>query len=294
MRKDLSLLTSGSFFFIIIAVMLSVAFLSAYDTSASFSRSVEYYENLLSDQELTGMKNESLFDFWTLTLFLWPITVAVLAAMSIAQENEGGMLSYLLTYRPRSWLVYLSKFLILSAVIALVCVASALIFNATFYFLSGETADWASVLGSAVFPMFGLIILSQLCMAIALLSRKKGFAPVTAICVMFLLTGVSNVAESDGLKQVMDGDFSSERSALFPVWDKVLVMLNPMFLDEGTVSVLGLENDYNSGIFYSGYFQLLTPGEYPIYIIGAILLLMAIGIALIQRQMPSRDRMQQA
>ena len=290
-EKDLRLLLSGSAPVFLLSAMLAIGFIAAYDASISFSQSYNYYSSL-PDFDLNELYAETIFYYWSLISFLWSLIIVVIAALFISQEKENGMLQYILTYRPRSWLVYISKLMTLFITIILIVLASIGIFQVVFFIVSSRSLPWTALLESCIYPIFAIVILSQLCILVSLLIKKKNIGMIATVCIVLSLFATSTVLTSIGIDEMMErsSDVPSHGTnpEYFPVMYKFIIVLNPMFLFEGIVSILDLSNDYQSGIFHQDYFQILGPEGYCGYIAITMLLYSLVSISAIQRGIPRR------
>lgn len=101
---------------------------------------------------------------------------------------------------------------------------------------------------------------------------------------LLLLFTLSTLLMSSRVKEAMDStlvtpDYSMDPDQ-FPVIYKVIIFLNPMFLQEGITSTLG------SGIFNQSYFQMLGPAWYWEHVITSIILYAVVSMGIIQYNIP--------
>lgn len=285
LRKDLRLMFSGSSLILLIAAMLALGFIFAYNISVNFFDSYNSWP--VTGQELHRLYSDTIIDYWGGILYIWPILAAMIAALFMSREKEGGMFGYILTYRPRGGLMYLSKFLVLSAVLTLIVLASAAIFQFVFFFINGRFFPLFDLLGACVYPLLGMIILSQLCLLICLLAKKGNTGLIATMCMVLLLTATLNMFMGLAWNEMYDNNESAPYDpGLYPVEYRIAILLNPMFLQEGVISAMNVSNDYQSGTLYQGYFQVAGPDLYLIYIAVSIILYAAVSIGVIQRNVP--------
>lgn len=287
LRKDLQLMFSSSSLVLLIAAMLALGFIFAYNTSLYFFDSYSYRP--VTGNELHELYADSIIDYWGGILFIWPIFVAMIAALFMSREKEGGMFGYILTYRPRGGLMYLSKFLVLSFVLTLIVLASAVIFQLVFFFNNGSFFPLFELLGTCAYPLFGMIILSQLCLLICLLAKKGNTGLIATMCIVLLLAVTLNTFMGLAWNEMNDNnEFAPYDPDLYPVEYRIAILLNPMFLQEGVISAMNVSNDYQSGTYYQGYFQAAGPDLYWTYIAVSVILYAAVSIGVIQRNVPRR------
>jgi hypothetical protein len=74
----------------------------------------------------------------------------------------------------------------------------------------------------------------------------------------------------------------------FPIEYKIIIVLNPMFLQEGIISILNLSIDYHSGVFIEKYFQILSPEWYYGYILISMIVYSVMSVCIIQKSIPRR------
>lgn len=292
-RKDFQLLISGTAPIFLFSAMLALGFIAAYSASIDFSQDYDYYSSM-HYFDVDELFAEKILYYWNLLLSIWPLIVAIVVAASISQEKENGMLQYILTYRPRSHLVYFSKLTTLSAIFIMVILSSAAIFQTVFFFMNGRFIPGDDLFGSCIYPIFAIIILVQLCILVALLIKKKGAGLIATVCIVLSLFAVSTLLTSTGIDEMMDRSSDAPGHGMdpdyFPAIYKWFIVLNPIFLKEGIVSVLGLSIDYQSGIFVQGHFQVLGPGWYFGYIAISMILYSFVSIGVIHYNVPRRVR----
>ncbi|MFA5300601.1 MAG: ABC transporter permease [Lutibacter sp.] len=294
MKKDFRVLSSGSYLLLLFAIMLAFGFISAYSSSIDFSQTYNSENIPLSNNELTTLFNQTIYNYWDSTLFFWPIMMAVIASLLVSQEKDDGMFQYICTYQPKSYFIYFSKLSVLSIIIILLNIISIIIFQIVFYFVSGKYLPFINLIESCIYPMFALIILSQLCLLIGFISKKKNFALIITVGVILMLFASTTLLMSNGVKDVAHSGLITPDSNMdpnyFPIQYKIIIVLNPMFLQEGIISILNLSIDYNSGIFIEKYFQILSIDWYYGYIIISMFMYSVVSIYAIQKSIPKRRK----
>jgi hypothetical protein len=102
---------------------------------------------------------------------------------------------------------------------------------------------WTWDQGAPVFPVITLVAFATLGLLLASLIRKKGMAVVVAIVVFFVLSLVGTIATGLGWSEaykVNDHITSLNVAEYMSVGYKVLILLNPSTLVQGTYQTVGL------------------------------------------------------
>jgi ABC-type transport system involved in multi-copper enzyme maturation permease subunit len=277
--KDLKVIRSSSFMFILLAVVIGFSCIFAYSVSLEYSIEVSDIEDELTLERMSRLQNMAIFDYWKGLAILWPLAFGIMGTLMVSQENEDGLIKYIFSYGSRAVPVYLGKLISLLALALLVLFVSMALFEGIFYAVSGETIDFLVLLEASVHPFVGLIIIALIGLLVASLIKKRYTSLVLILAFVFIVSAISNVARSDGLDMVTENGF--QELGDFPLTDKVLVILDPMILKEGMLDSLGFHNDNDSFAF--DYYRVLTPESRSMYALFSILIISMVNVWILRR-----------
>jgi len=156
---------------------------------------------------------------------------------------------------------------------------SMVLFEGIFYAVSGDTIDFLVLLEASIYPFIGLIIITLIGLLAASVIKKRYTSLILILAFVFIVSGISNVARSDGLDRVTENGI--QELADFPMTDKVLVILNPMILKEGMLDTLGFYNDNDS--FADDYYRVLSPESRSLYALFSILIISMVNVWVLRR-----------
>lgn len=260
LRKDIKVISSSALVILFILI-ISVSILASLNSANSYSQQISNFGDRIGPASQQEMLKDNLLAYWKSVIVVSSIISMIVFSSLMAQEKESGMLGYTLTFRPRTSTMFAS-ILVLSIMIALALVLTSLIIYCFVFVISGlSLPDNESVVMSLLFPISILIIFSLLGTIIALLISKKNTSIIVSVAVFFILmlssTYAFNFGSNENL-QTNGGMIGAPNPDNFSILSKSIIMINPQSLNEGTVHLLNLSNDYVKGNINSDHFTYLS------------------------------------
>ncbi len=284
--KDIKNVRTGPTFFILLSLVLCFTCLTAYSISLDYHRELNTNYGLLSSEEIKELQSSSIFDFWSGPVaFLWPLIFTIMGTLLISQENEDGLITYILSQNARAIAVYFSKFLTLTILVGLTYAAYSAIFYVLFLAVGGDSLNVLSFLLSSALPMVGVLLTGMIGLLVASVVRKRNTSLVITLAYALLAYSLSSFAFSDGTSNV---DPSSQGSIEFGIFNKILYLTNPMVVKEGMLNVLDLHNI--DGVFIQNYYQVYDTTTIVIYAAVLFFSLIIINVRALERKRPLMEK----
>lgn len=288
LRKDVKLLTSDSLFVILIVLLAVLSFVIALTTSSSYVNGITNGNPVVTSASLEEAQKQALVNYWSSIGSLFMALFAAVAAMAMSVEKDSGMTKYVLTFKVRKPLFYLSKLLVL-IVLVLVALAIALAaYLIVFSVMDVPMLDAGSLAASMVFPLLGMLVFASLGLALSTLASKKGAVVALAVVLFIALTAIFSISMSLAVNEVLRENpdaGANNATAYMPEGYKLLLYGNPIVLSQGTGYML----DLNSSDVYSPV--LFEPGSGVALGIGFFVVFTMLGLLSFSRERVDRGWM---
>ncbi len=250
MKKDLRLLISESYFPIVILAIVALSGVAAFSAATDYSFFIQGPPMTLSiaDKELKQLM--CLLDFWKMVIPIEVLILLMVSSLTLSMEKENGMLRFILAYGKNRSLIFISKSLVVAMVSLIAVLIPALAFLLGIYTMGQEVLiDAGLMLASAAFPLLIMLSVSMLGILISSLSKKRHTAVIIAVMAFLVITGAYTSALEGGMidasleyHQEHIDQFMTNADArmLFPEDKKLMLLLNPLLMQEGLLHVLNL------------------------------------------------------
>lgn len=242
MRKDVKLLTSDSLFVIFLVMIAVTSFIIALTICAAYVQSNTYGPSVVTKASLEAAQASALVNYWgTVGSLLMAMFIGA-SAMAMGAEKETGMGRYTLSHKVRGPALYLSKLVVVLAMVAIAMVIALAAYLIVFSFMDIPMLDLGRLAASMVFPFLGILVFSSLGLAISTMGSKKGAMVAVAIMVFFILSVIFPISISMGATAAMRADptltYDNYTKAL-PLEYQLLIYGNPMALTYGSNYIMG-------------------------------------------------------
>jgi len=284
LRKDLKLLTSDSMFVIFLLVMAVASFIIALSTCAGYVQGNTYGSSVVTRASLELAQKSALVNYWSVVGGLLTAMLMGAAAMAMGSEKESGMGRYTMSHRVRGSLFYLSKLLLVVAMVAMAMAIALAAYLIVFSFMDVPMLDLGSLALSMAFPFLAMMVFASLGLALSTLGTKKGAMVAMAVVLFIALSAVSSITVNMAPYAAMQADPSvnlGNYTEALPLEYAMAIYANPMVLSYGSMYVLGTAD----------------AGVAPLYDAGGAILLAAvffIAFTALGLVLMSRERMERS
>lgn len=279
LRKDVKLLTSDSLFVIFLLVMAVTSFIIALTTCAGYVQNNSYGMGVVTRASLEYAQKSTLVSYWSSVGSLLTAMLMGAAAMAMGSEKENGMSRYTMSHKVQGLLFYLSKLLVIVAMVSIAMVIALAAYLIVFSFMDVPMLDLGSLALSMAFPFLAMMVFSSLGLALSTLGTKKGAMVAMAVVLFIILSAVSSIAVSMAPYAAMRADpdvtWSNYTEAL-PMEYVLLIYANPMVLSYGSMYALGTASTGTAPLYDVGGGILLAAGFFVAFT--------ALGLVLMSRE----------
>lgn len=252
LRKDLKMLTSDSLFVVLMLALGVIAFVVGLTTCMTYiSGGFGGWTDIVTRASIAQSQRNALSSYWSSIGNIYAMVFLITAAMALSGEKESGMSKYILTFRVRKPMFYLSKMVVLVLIASVALVVALVAYLVVFSVMDLPMLDLPILGASILFPWLSMVAFASLGLAISTLSSKKAAVIGVAVVVFFalsILSGVSYYAGVGAALHVNPQAQVNNYTEFMPVEYKLLIYSNPMVLMQGTSYVLGVDN-YQAKLF---------------------------------------------
>ena len=276
LRKDLKLLTSDSMFVIFLMLMAVTSFIIALATCAGYVQSNTYGMSVVTRASLEFAQKNALANYWNGIGSLLTAMLLGAAAMAMGSEKENGMSRYTLSHRVRGPLFYLSKLLVVLALVSMAMVIALAAYLIVFSFMDVPMLDPGSLALSMAFPFLAMVVFSSLGLAVSTLGTKKGTMVALAVVLFIIMTAILPISMEMGYvaaKRVDPNVGYGNYTQALPLEYQLLIYGNPMVLSYGSMYVMGTQGIYNAPLYDAGGGVLLAAGFFVAFTALGLLLM---------------------
>lgn len=241
LRKDVKLLTSDSLFVILIVALGALSFFSALTTCASYVQSITGGMNLVTKASLELAQKNALVNYWNTVGNFFMVLFLAISAMAMSVEKDSGMSRYVLTFRVRKVSFYMSKLVLLMALVLVALVIALAAYLVVFSFMDVPMLDPGNLAISMLFPLLGMLAFAALGLALSTLATKKGAVIALAVVVFIALSAVSAVSTGLGIaaaQHIHPTAGPNNYTEFMPLEYKLLIYGNPVIIGQGTSYIL--------------------------------------------------------
>ncbi|WP_019176236.1 ABC transporter permease [Methanomassiliicoccus luminyensis] len=244
LRKDAKLLTTDSLFVVLLVLLAIISFIIALTTSTSYVWSQTRGSSVITQAIMEENQKTALISYWISIGTILMALFSAVAAMAMSVEKDSGMSKYILTFKVRKPLFYLSKLLVLTVLVLAAMGISLAAYLIVFSFMDVPMLDIGSLAASMLFPMLGMLVFASLGLALSTLTSKKGAVIALAVVLFLAMTSISSVSMSLGVNAALDVNPEAgpnNYTAYMPWGYKLLIYGNPVILAQGTSYALGVD-----------------------------------------------------
>lgn len=242
LRKDVKLLTSDSLFVIFLVMMAVTSFIIALTTCSGYVQNNTYGPSVVTKASLEAAQSSALVSYWGTAGGLLMAMFIGASAMAMGAEKESGICRYTLSHKVRGPALYLSKLIVVLAMVGIAMVIALVAYLIVFSFMDVPMLDLDRLAASMVFPFLSILVFSSLGLAISTMGSKKGAMVAVAIMVFFILSVIFPISISMGAVAAMRADptltYDNYTEALPPEY-QLLIYGNPMVLTYGSNYIMG-------------------------------------------------------
>lgn len=244
-RKDLKLLSTDARFIFLIVALAAIAFILAVQACSSYVSTAKG-SSIVTSATLVLQQKVNLGSYWNMLLAIDSAIFIVAGAMSMTAEKDGGMLRYILTSGCDKKRFFTSKFLVLTAMVAIAVTVSLVAYLIAFAMMDMPSLGLDVLLASMIFPALMMLVFAALGLFLASVAKKKSESIVMAIFLFFLLTAMFSITMSIGMSEAYKVNphiTVNNASEYFPPLIKAMYLSNPVMLTQGTYLVMGVAPD---------------------------------------------------
>jgi len=244
LRKDAKLLTTDSLFVVLLVLLAIISFIIALTTSTSYVWSQTRGSSVITQAIMEENQKTALISYWISIGTILMALFSAVAAMAMSVEKDSGMSKYILTFKVRKPLFYLSKLLVLTVLVLAAMGISLAAYLIVFSFMDVPMLDIGSLAASMLFPLLGMLVFASLGLALSTLTSKKGAVIALAVVLFLAMTSISSVSMSLGVNAALDVNPEAgpnNYTAYMPWGYKLLIYGNPVILAQGTSYALGVD-----------------------------------------------------
>ncbi len=242
LRKDIKLLTSDSLFVIFMVMLVVTSFIIALTICAAYVQSTTYGSSVVTKASLEASQASALVNYWGTVGSLLTAVFIGASAMAMSAEKESGMGRYTLSHKVRGRAFYLSKLIVVVAMVLIAMFIALAAYLLVFSFMDVPMLDLDRLAASMVFPFLTILVFSSLGLALSTMGSKKGAMVAVAIIVFFTLSVIFPISISMGAVAAMRADptltYDNYTEAL-PLEYQLLIYGNPMVLTYGSNYIMG-------------------------------------------------------
>ncbi len=244
-RKDLRTQFSDSVFILLVTALVMISILMAFQSSISYLGSIHNQQLVVADLSVDMARRQALSDFWGSTLSIFTIVILLVSSFSLTGEKETGMTKFVLTYRTSKFMIYLSRFIVLSLLVLLACFISLFTFFIVFSIMDLSVLGAEFLLASMVFPLLILLAFGAFGLLVSTLSSKRS-AVISVALIAFVLGSIMvptlQTAAYEDVYRHHPGVTYSNYTQYVSFEYLVGIFAYPMSLREGISQTLQLDN----------------------------------------------------
>ncbi len=254
LRKDVKLLTSDSWFIILLVAITVSSFFIALATSAGYVQNITWGDTVVTMASLQALQVSTLVSYWSSVGSILMVIMLAASAMAMSVEKDSGMSKYVLTQKVSKTSFYLSKLLVLVALVLFAQAVAVLAYLIVFSFMDVPMLDLESLMLSMLFPLLSMLVFIALGLMVSTLASKKGAVIAIAVVLFIALTTISTLSMSLGATAAIRNDptltYMNYTTAL-PLEYQLLIYGNPIILLQGTSYAMGVDT-YIAPLFDTG------------------------------------------
>lgn len=275
LRKDVKLLTTDSLFVVMIVLLAVLSFIIALTIAASYVNSMTYGNSVVTQAMIEEGQKMALVNYWSTIGALFMVMFAAISAMAMSVEKGSGMSKYVLTFKVRKPLFYLSKLLVLMVLVLIALIIALAAYLIVFSFMDVPMLDAGILASSMLFPLLSMLVFVSIGLALSTLANKKGATVALAVVLVVALTTVLSVSLNMGINAARDVNQyagPNNYTEFMPLENKLLIYGNPVVLAQGTSYLMGADSySYNPVLFDTTGGVMLGAGFFAAFLVLGLL-----------------------
>jgi ABC-type transport system involved in multi-copper enzyme maturation permease subunit len=247
LRKDVKLLTSDSWFIVLLVALTAVSFFIALASCAAYVQNITWGDLVVTRASLEALQRSALVSYWSSIGNILMVIFLATSSMAMSVEKDSGMSKYILTQRVSKIRFYLSKLLLLIALVLFGLIVALIAYLIVFSFMDVPMLDLGSLMLSMLFPLLSMLVFTAMGLMIATLANKKGAVIAIAVVLFIALTAISQLSINLGAVAAMRDDPTLTNynfTSGLPLEYQLLIYSNPVILIQGTSYALNVDNSY--------------------------------------------------
>ena len=151
---------------------------------------------MVTRASLEALQTNTLISYWSSIGNILMVIFLATSAMAMSVEKDSGMSKFVLTQRVSKTRFYLSKLLLLIALVLFGLIVALIAYLIVFSFMDVPMLDLEGLMLSMLFPLLSMLVFTALGLMIATLANKKGAVIAIAVVLFIALSAISQLSST--------------------------------------------------------------------------------------------------